>query len=400
MSAMPFTATIEHLAAQMLEQRVALAAEWHEHLDRMLPIDANEVFPAPTLLDHIPELIAQIAMYVQAPEAQAIEANAAIMHKATELGLLRFDQRAPVGQLLREYHVFSEILDRFFALETSALGPSCDATAAVLAAARTQSAVRALQQRTVDVLVASYTDRIRRKTAQLRNFSHLVSHEIRQPLGVLQVLARVLRRPVDAEESLRMVEALDRNVIRLADVANTLERMARLTRPAEQDSRAGHVDVEAVAHDLVAQFADEAEANAVTMEVGDHLPVLEADAGRVELVLANLLSNALKYRDPSKPARVVRIVAAEVSPNLGLCVEDNGLGIPAAKLALIFDHFTRVHEHLDDDLGNQGLGLGLAIVRESMETMGGRVTVESVEGAGTTFTLEWPSSGPPPPLPL
>jgi signal transduction histidine kinase len=71
-------------------------------------------------------------------------------------------------------------------------------------------------------------------------------------------------------------------------------------------------------------------------------------------------------------------------------IRDNGIGIPSAKLETIFDQFVRAHPHLDDELGAQGLGLGLSIVQESMEAMGGRVTVESVEGMGTTFTLEWP----------
>ena len=72
------------------------------------------------------------------------------------------------------------------------------------------------------------------------------------------------------------------------------------------------------------------------------------------------------------------------------CVfRDNGIGIPKSKLDLIFDQFVRVHAHLDDELGAQGLGLGLSIVRESMEAMGGHVAVESVEGQGTTFILEW-----------
>ena len=52
----------------------------------------------------------------------------------------------------------------------------------------------------------------------------------------------------------------------------------------------------------------------------------------------------------------------------------------------------RAHSHLDDELGAQGLGLGLAIVRESMEAMGGIVTVESVDGEGTAFTLAWPGA--------
>ena len=133
----------------------------------------------------------------------------------------------------------------------------------------------------------------------------------------------------------------------------------------------------------------------VAFEVDEPLPQLNADEGRVELVLANLLSNAVKYRDTAKSrSNRARSTGTTSASHALVQVEDNGLGIPEGKLQVVFDHFTRVHAHLDDEMGTSGLGLGLAIVRESMEAMGGSVTVESVEGQGTTFTLAWPISTP------
>jgi len=230
-----------------------------------------------------------------------------------------------------------------------------------------------------------------RQTAQLRNFSRLVSHEIRQPLGVLQVLARVLHLREGDEESARLIETLERNVVRLGEVAGKLERLARLTRrtdaaaPNEQQ-----VDLSAVAQDVAGQLRDMADARGVVLDVDARLPTLAADAGRVELVLMNLLANAVKYSDPGKGSRVVSIECDGDDGCARVRVRDNGIGIPKAKLDTIFEQFVRAHAHLDDELGAQGLGLGLSIVRESMEAMGGLVAVESVDGEGTTFTLEWP----------
>lgn len=396
MTTTPFATTVEHLAGRLVDQRVALAASWLEQLKRIVPVDAHDVFPTPTLLDHIPDLIAQIGLCLRVSDAQALDANDAIMQKATELGLLRFDQRAPVGQLLREYEVFSEILDRFWSRETAALGAGADAVAAVLVVSRSHKAVRALQQRTVDVLVDSYTVRIQRRTAQLRTFSQLVSHEIRQPLGVLQVVARVLQHPVDPAEGARVTQTLERNVVRLGEVAAKLERMARLTRPSREVATPSLVQVSEVVDTLVVQLADTAAAADVALEIGADLPELVADAGRVELVLANLLTNAIKYRDPEKSRRVVRVVGDDSTEHPRLRVEDNGLGIPGAKLDAIFEHFTRAHAHMDDELGASGLGLGLAIVRDCMANMGGTVSVASEEGQGTTFVLEWPHRPPHP----
>jgi signal transduction histidine kinase len=135
-----------------------------------------------------------------------------------------------------------------------------------------------------------------------------------------------------------------------------------------------------------------AAARDVHVEVEAGLPSLTLDAGRVELVLMNLVANAIKYADPSKPSRLVRLCARPSSPGVALQVSDNGIGIPRERLDAIFGEFVRVHTHLDSELGAQGLGLGLSIVRECMDAMDGTVTVESIEGQGTTFTVEWPQA--------
>jgi signal transduction histidine kinase len=112
--------------------------------------------------------------------------------------------------------------------------------------------------------------------------------------------------------------------------------------------------------------------------------------GRVELVLINLIANAVKYSDPRKERREVHIDADPDVPYPCIRIRDNGIGIPRSKRDAIFEQFVRVHAHLDDELGAHGMGLGLSIVRECMESMGGTVSVESAEGVGTTFVLGWP----------
>ena len=292
--------------------------------------------------------------------------------------------------------------------EAAALAERGDATAAVLVLGRAQQAVRVLQQKTVDAFITRYTDTITRQTAQLRNFSRLVSHEIRQPLGVLQVLARLLPIREGDGESARLADTLERNVVRLAEVAGKLERLSRLTRRPDNAPSEQHVDFAAVVHDVARQLSDMADARGVTFEIAPHLPTFPADAGRVELVVMNLLANAVKYSDPAKASRVVRVEHDASVPYPRVRISDNGIGIPKSKLELIFDQFVRVHAHLDEELGAQGMGLGLSIVRESMEAMGGAVAVESDEGHGTTFILEWagmtprakpPASADQPPVP-
>ena len=387
-----FDGTIVHLSSRLTAEHQTLARAWLDRLDALLQVERQHVFPSPQLLDHVPELLREIAAYLRAPADEEIAANTRVMAKAAELGVLRFDQRASVHQLLREYQMLAEVLETFFAREVAVLGDDAHPTAVVLAASRAQQAVRELQRRTVDAFIARYAATIERQHDQLAGFGRLVSHEIRQPLGVLQVLSRLLAAEPDDHERRRLLDALERNVNRLGDVTGKLERLARLTRRTQTAPNDQAVDLGAMARDLADQLADMADLRGVRFEIADGLPTVSADAGRVELALVNLLANAVKYSDPAKPDRVVRVEAAD-GPAPALRVTDNGIGIPRQRLSLIFEQFVRVHAHLDDELGAQGLGLGLSIVRECMDAMGGTVSVTSRDGEGTAFLLTWPAPG-------
>lgn len=387
-----FDGTIVHLSSRLTAEHQTLARAWLDRLDALLQVERQHVFPSSQLLDHVPELLREIAAYLRAPADEEIAANTRVMAKAAELGVLRFDQRASVHQLLREYQMLAEVLETFFAREVAVLGDEAHPTAVVLAASRAQQAVRELQRRTVDAFIARYAATIERQHEQLAGFGRLVSHEIRQPLGVLQVLSRLLGAAPDDHERRRLLDALERNVTRLGDVTGKLERLARLTRRTQVAPNDQAVDLGAMARDLADQLADMADLRGVRFEIADGLPTVSADAGRVELALVNLLANAVKYSDPAKPDRVVRVEAAD-GPAPALRVADNGIGIPRQRLSLIFEQFVRVHAHLDDELGAQGLGLGLSIVRECMDAMGGTVSVTSRDGEGTAFLLTWPAPG-------
>jgi signal transduction histidine kinase len=377
----------ESLATRLHAARSLIARQWLEQLNEILPVDRRDVFPGEQLLDHIPQLIIEIAGYLRAPETEAIAANTAVMAKAAELGLLRYSQRASVHQLLREYHLLGTLLERFITEAVADMGAGADAVGALHALSRVAQCVRVLQQQTVDTFVGKYSETIERQTAQLRGFTRLVSHEIRQPLGVLQLVARVL--PATDPASVPLIEMLARNVTRLGDVAGKLERLARFSRANDADTPTEQeVDLTALARDVQRQLEDMAAARGVRVVVDDDLPRIITDGGRAELVLVNMIANAIKYADPDKADRFVMISRTPGS-GASIVVQDNGIGIAPGKAAAIFEQFIRAHADRDEELGAQGLGLGLAIVRESMEAMGGSVTVTSEEGVGTAFTLTW-----------
>ncbi|MCU0451465.1 MAG: ATP-binding protein [Bernardetiaceae bacterium] len=103
--------------------------------------------------------------------------------------------------------------------------------------------------------------------------------------------------------------------------------------------------------------------------------------GYLYSILLNLVSNAIKYRHPQRPLRIV-IATQQVNGFVRLSVRDNGLGMNLnGKADQIFALYKRLHNHVD------GKGLGLYLVKTQAEVLGGRVEVESQEGTGSTFTI-------------
>jgi signal transduction histidine kinase len=113
-------------------------------------------------------------------------------------------------------------------------------------------------------------------------------------------------------------------------------------------------------------------------------------------VLQNLVSNALKYRDRTRPL-VLRITAASAQDGMSeIRVTDNGLGFDERHRERIFEPFERLHSH--DEF--EGSGIGLAICRKVMARHGGSITARGCPGDGAEFTLRLPARLPPPALPL
>jgi two-component system OmpR family sensor kinase len=134
-----------------------------------------------------------------------------------------------------------------------------------------------------------------------------------------------------------------------------------------------------------------AEARGVQLRIAASMPSLIVDVGRLELALVNLLSNAIKYCDPAKETRYVEITAdGESNGTCDIVIRDNGLGIPAQRVADIFRRFTRAHADREGIDNITGVGLGLAIVDDCVRAMNGVIRVESQEGIGTVFVLRLP----------
>ena len=379
------------IAERMRLEHRALAARWFDRLLDLLPVDARDVFPTESLLDHIPALILEISSYLREPEDAAIAANTAILEKARELGALRHGQRASLHQVLREYQLLGGVLVNFVLEEMGRLGAMPPAADSVRLVSRLNGAVNVLSQSTVEAFVTLYTQTIAEQNQRLEQFTRMAAHEWRQPLGVLQVGLGLLRRPdIDQERFDRTLATVERNVRHLVDLTHKLEAVARMHTNADNPI-VQEVSATTIVQEAARQLREMADARGVQIQIGAELPVLTVDVGRLELVFVNLLSNAIKYSDPGKPVRVVEVSGSLDSPDVcSFEVRDNGLGIPAHALTAIFQRFTRAHTDRMDLQYVSGIGLGLSIVEDCIQAMGGRIDVRSAEGEGSVFAITLP----------
>jgi signal transduction histidine kinase len=221
------------------------------------------------------------------------------------------------------------------------------------------------------------------------DFLSVASHELKTPLTTLKLLTQRLqgmfaaqKETPDREQLPRMLSSYARQLLRLEKLVGQLLDVTRIAGGRLQ-LEPEVVDLTRLVTELVERFRDElAQAGcALTLTAGS--PVLGRwDPFRVDQVVSNLLSNAIKY-GAGKPIEV--LVTQDASRGF-LVVRDHGIGIAPEEQARIFAPFERVVS----DRHYGGLGLGLYIAASIVAAHGGRISVDSKEGQGSTFTVELP----------
>jgi len=240
---------------------------------------------------------------------------------------------------------------------------------------------------TFDAMIARLDEAFRRQ----RRFTADASHELRTPLTIIKGnLSLALARLRDADYYRQVLGEVDEEVDQMSRLVDRLLALAR----ADAEGLTLHretVDLSALLTDLVEQTRPLAEAKglALTVQIAPDLTV-NIDPDAVTQVVLNLLDNAIKYTYTSSGR--VRLSAHRARPDnseILIAISDSGPGIPAEHLPHIFDRFYRVDRARSRELG--GAGLGLSIARELARAHGGDITVHTVPGEGSTFTVRLPS---------
>lgn len=226
-----------------------------------------------------------------------------------------------------------------------------------------------------------------RLDAMRRDFVANISHELRTPMGALSLLAETLAGETDPEVASRLAIRVQAEAIRLSDIMDDLLELSRIE--SNEASERAPVAIQHVISDALSRAKSTAEEKEVPIETA--LPalalVVRADRRQLTSAVFNLLDNAVKYSEATRPVRVTTRLEGDWV-EVEVC--DQGYGIPLRHQERIFERFYQVDRSRGRTDG--GVGLGLAIVRHVATNHGGEIRVESTEGEGSTFTLAVPVS--------
>ncbi|MBB3224898.1 PAS domain-containing protein [Pseudoduganella umbonata] len=241
-----------------------------------------------------------------------------------------------------------------------------------------QSLERRIEERTMQIGEAN---------AELRAFAHTVAHDLRAPLRNVEGFATALLEDEGermSEDGRLFAERIVAAVTRMDRLITDLLAYSRLSRA---ELRIEPVDPAAALRVVMRDLEGEVAARGAVIAVAPALPMVMGNQAMLVQVLANLVSNAIKFVAPGTPPRV-SIGGTKDGPLARLSIEDNGIGIAPEHHEHVFGVFERLHGQEQ----YPGTGIGLAIVKKGIERMGGSVRILKAAAGGTVFELVLPAA--------
>ena len=381
------------LADRLRSAKQELVTRWLNRISERVAISTSRVFPTHALINHVPILVEGIAGYLRRPERD-IDAKAPVVAKAMELGALRHEQGFDAYELLKEYEMLAEILFDFLAGCAAEIPDEAPLTDFLAVWQRLAQAIELIRQATVSHFLRLQSSQINERENRLRKFNRTVAHELKNKVHTIANAASALGEgwvgEVEREKFARIITSSADSLTR------TVENLETLSRSSTDSRHCRNVLLPEAATEAARELKEAAAAKGVDVRIADDLPPIEVDAATVELCLMNYLSNGIKYADNAKGERWVAVEASVEGPDtekdreVVVRVYDNGIGVPREKREQLFQEFFRAHD--DTVTGAEGSGLGLSIVRETVECIGGRAWAEFPDDTpGSVFAFAIPA---------
>lgn len=364
----------------------ALRARTERILDRWAVV-VRQVLPAAEQLtytqlrDDLPRILGQMA--------EALEVNQpAPTHELLDIaqphGLVRFDQKYNINELLIEYHllrrtVLEEVADQ--------MGRPMEASELVGLNLGIDTAIR----RGVTTFVEHQTQQLKAAAELQSRYLSFLSHDLRGGLNGALLMIEVLKREIASEprfsETLTDLDVMRRSIL---DTVSTMDRFlhAERFRKGKVQVALRSVNVNALLQELVSQGSYVAAEKKIKLEtdLGQSCSVM-SDRDLLTMILQNLLNNAIKYTAKGTVTLRARPAQAGDAGGCRVSIADEGPGIAQERMKDLFSPFTRGETH-----GQGGAGLGLSIAKQAAELLGASITIESTLGAGSTFHVDVPNS--------
>ncbi len=237
------------------------------------------------------------------------------------------------------------------------------------------------------LILAQDLTQVRKLETVRRDFISNVSHELRTPLASLKALTETLQNGAlsDPEAGPRFLDRINTEVDALTQMTQELLDLSRI-ESGQVQLNFESLSPRKLLYSAADRMKTQAERANLKLDVKseDGLPNIQADKGRLEQVLVNLIHNAVKF---TKPGGSICLGVEAVRGGVRFAVRDTGAGIPSESLSRIFERFYRV----DSSRTGSGTGLGLSISKHIVEAHGGKIWVESEEGRGSVFYFEIPA---------
>ena len=226
-----------------------------------------------------------------------------------------------------------------------------------------------------------------KKAEQIRiEFVGNASHELRTPLTSIKGYVETLREDIQQkryEQTEKFISVVSRNVDRLIDLVNDLLNLSKMEAGSELKIQT--LAPMLLSQNVVAELALLAQEKNILIKIQSQVPEFKADGQKVEQVLRNLISNAIKYIPEGK---IIQVIWESTDHEVTLKVVDNGPGIQEEHHSRLFERFYRIDRGRARETG--GTGLGLAIAKHIMQSHGGSIEVRSILGKGAEFICHFP----------
>ena len=223
--------------------------------------------------------------------------------------------------------------------------------------------------------------RLEKTNAELDRFVYSASHDLRAPLLSIQGVVNIATledNPVAVREYLGMIHH------QATKLDHFIKDIICFSRNARTEVAVKRIDIHELVNGVIDGLKFMQGAERIRMETEIDEGEWHGDKGRLSTIVSNLLCNAVQFRNTSAPESWIKISVRKNCRYGCITVRDNGLGIPKEHQQRIFDMFYRAHDH------STGSGLGLYVVKETVEKLNGKIQMISHPGKGTTFTVTLP----------